>query len=85
MTRIDAINTAFELFDKIKAYEDDEFTALMIAREMANYISVNCKNQDQSIFYLMVYFIIYQVIGKKGVEVKKYLKLSNLIMYMKKI
>jgi hypothetical protein len=61
MTRIDAINTAFELFEKIKSYEDDEFTALMIAREMANYISVNCKNQDQSIFYLMVYNELYNI------------------------
>ena len=64
MTRIDAINTAFELFDKIKSYEDDEFTALMIAREMANYMSVNCKNQDQSIFSKQLIQKLYILIVK---------------------
>jgi hypothetical protein len=61
MTRIDAINTAFELFDKIKAYEEDEFTALMIAREMAAYMRDNCINTDQSNFYFLVYNELYNI------------------------
>ena len=61
MTRIKAINEAYYLFDKIKAYDLDEFTALCIAREMAAYMRDNCKSTEQSNFYFLVYNELFNI------------------------
>jgi len=65
MTRIEAIKEAYNILDKIKAYDVDEFTALMIAREMAAYIRDEVKNTDQSNFYYLVYRELYNIRPKE--------------------
>jgi hypothetical protein len=61
MTRIEAIKEAYDLFDRIKAYEVDEFTALLIARELAAYIRDKVNNSEQSNFYYLVYRELYNI------------------------
>lgn len=65
MTRIEAIKEAYNILDKIKAYDVDEFTALMIAREMAAYIRDEVKNSEQSNFYYLVYRELYNIRPKE--------------------
>lgn len=61
MTRINAIKKAYEIFEKIKSYDVDEFTALLISREFAAWIRDECKNTDQSNFYYLVYRELYNI------------------------
>ena len=65
MNRIEAIKEAHAIFDKIKAYDIDEFTALLISREMAAWIRDKSTNAEQSNFYYLVYNELFNIRPKE--------------------
>ena len=67
MTRIEAIKEAYAIFDKIKSYDVDEFTALLIAREFAAWLRDKSNNAEQSNFYYLVYNELFNIRPKNEV------------------
>ena len=63
--RVEAIKEAHFLFDKIRAYDVDEFTALLIARELAAYLRDKSTNAEQSNFYYLVVRELYNIRPKE--------------------